>query len=71
MNYINTLTTVPLDVLLAVLGGLGGAIYADVLRRLMQLQKDSTKRSRIQDHMQSYQRLICNKLGIEYTEPNE
>lgn len=76
----NELTTVPIDVLLVVLGGLGGIIYKLVINRIdgyhkdntaqiASLHKDNKRRATIQAHMQSYQRLICDKLGIEYEDP--
>lgn len=66
MNANEVLTAIPVNAVLALLGTLGYLVYRDVIRRIEGLHKDAVRRSRSIVHMQSYQRLICNKLGIEY-----
>ena len=64
-----SLTGIPTDVLFGTIAALGGLVYRNIIKNFDELRMDGRRRARNQAHMQSYQRLICNRLRIPYNDP--
>lgn len=62
-----SVTGIPVDVLLSIISALVALIYADMRRAIRRLEVEGAKRTRSIDHLSMLMHLVCRKLNIPYS----